>query len=90
MFNPAPEPTLQELHDEAERLAYEDGKRIEAKLRAFSGTGDWSLDESDPDVATVVCSYCKHALHFSPTISRVSIELEMQKHRAMYCHGEKS
>jgi hypothetical protein len=58
------------------------------KSRAFSGTGDWSLDESDPDIATAICAYCKHVLHFSPTISRVSIEAEMAKHRRMYCHGE--
>ncbi len=58
------------------------------KVRAYSGTKDWSLDESDPDVATVMCAYCKHVLHFSPTISRGSIEDEMRKHRLMYCRGE--
>ena len=61
-----------------------------AKERIASGTQDWTLSEDDPDIATVICAHCKRSLHFSPSIARVSLEDEMRKHRAMYCHGEAS
>ena len=58
------------------------------KERIASGTQDWTLSEDDPDIATVICAHCKRSLHFSPSITRVSIEAEMQNHRRTYCHGE--
>jgi len=61
-----------------------------AKERIVLGTRDWTADETDPDILAVTCAHCNRSLHFSPSISRVSLEDEMRKHRAMYCHGEAS
>jgi hypothetical protein len=56
-----------------------------AKSRLASGTEDWTLSEDDPDIATVTCNWCKRTLHFSPVVTRASIEVEMAAHRKAYC-----